>query len=135
MDSKKIFSKVYKVVKLIPPGRVSTYGLIARYLGSISSSRVVGYAMNASHSNPTIPAHRVVNRLGILTGKHHFAGSNLMRNLLESEGITVKNDQVMNFKNLVGIHQRIKLILFIFIQRIFVKILILSYQEKYSFTY
>ena len=62
---------------------------------------VVGYAMNASHSNSTIPAHRVVNRLGILTGKHHFAGSNLMRNLLESEGITVKNDQVMNFKNLV----------------------------------
>mgnify|MGYP001156696967 FL=1 len=102
MDSKKdFFHKVYKVVKLIPPGRVSTYGLIARYLGSISSSRVVGYAMNASHSNPTIPAHRVVNRLGILTGKHHFAGSNLMRNLLESEGIIVKNDQVMNFKNLV----------------------------------
>ena len=102
MDSKKdFFQKVYKVVKLIPPGRVSTYGLIARYLGSISSSRVVGYAMNASHRNPTIPAHRVVNRLGILTGKHHFSGSNLMRNLLESEGITVKNDQVMNFKNLV----------------------------------
>ena len=70
-------------------------------MGSISSSRVVGYAMNASHSNSTIPAHRVVNRLGILTGKHHFAGSNLMRNLLESEGITVKNDQVINFKNLV----------------------------------
>ena len=70
-------------------------------MGSISSSRVVGYAMNASHNNPTIPAHRVVNRLGILTGKHHFAGSNLMKNLLESEGITVKNDQVMNFKNLV----------------------------------
>ena len=102
MDSKKyFFQKVYKVVKLIPPGRVSTYGLIAKYLGSISSSRVVGYAMNASHDNPTIPAHRVVNRLGILTGKHHFAGSNLMRNLLESEGITVKNDQVINFKNLV----------------------------------
>ena len=102
MDSKKyFFQKVYKVVKLIPPGRVSTYGLIARYLGTKSSSRVVGYAMNASHSNPAIPAHRVVNRLGILTGKHHFAGSNLMRNLLESEGITVKNDQVINFKNLV----------------------------------
>ena len=102
MDSKKyFFQKVYKVVKLIPPGRVSTYGLIARYLGSKSSSRVVGYAMNASHSNPNIPAHRVVNRLGILTGKHHFEGSNLMRNLLESEGVIVKNDQVINFKNIV----------------------------------
>ena len=102
MNSEKdFFQKVYKVVKLIPPGRVSTYGLIARYLGSKSSSRVVGYAMNASHNDPTIPAHRVVNRLGILTGKHHFAGSNLMRNLLESEGINVKNDQVINFKNLV----------------------------------
>ena len=102
MDSKKdFFQKVYKVVKLIPLGRVSTYGLIARYLGSKSSSRVVGYAMNACHSNPNIPAHRVVNRLGILTGKHHFEGSNLMRNLLESEGVIVKNDQVINFKNLI----------------------------------
>ena len=92
MNSEKdFFQKVYKVVKLIPPGRVSTYGLIARYLGSKSSSRLVGYAMNASHNDPTIPAHRVVNRLGILTGKHHFSGSNLMKNLLESEGITVKN--------------------------------------------
>tara|TARA_B100000900_G_scaffold256270_1_gene218387 strand:+ start:758 stop:1090 length:333 start_codon:yes stop_codon:yes gene_type:complete len=102
MNSEKdFFQKVYKVVKLIPPGRVSTYGLIARYLGSKSSSRLVGYAMNASHNDPTIPAHRVVNRLGILTGKHHFSGSNLMKNLLESEGITVKNEQVINFKNFV----------------------------------
>ena len=102
MYSKKdFFQKVYKVVKLIPPGRVSTYGLIARYLGSIGSSRVVGYAMNASHINPAIPAHRVVNRLGVLTGKHHFLGTNLMKNLLESEGITIQNDQVINFKKLV----------------------------------
>ena len=102
MYSKKdFFQKVYKVVKQIPPGRVSTYGLIARYLGSIGSSRVVGYAMNASHINPAIPAHRVVNRLGVLTGKHHFSGTNLMKNLLESEGITIHNDQVINFKKLV----------------------------------
>ena len=102
MYSKKdFFQKVYKVVKQIPPGRVSTYGLIARYLGSTGSSRVVGYAMNASHINPAIPAHRVVNRLGVLTGKHHFSGTNLMKNLLESEGITIQNDQIINFKKLV----------------------------------
>ena len=101
MKSKDFFQKVYKVVKMIPSGRVSTYGLIAKYLGSEKSSRVVGYAINASHQNSDIPAHRVVNRLGILTGKHHFSGTTLMKNLLESEGITVKNDQVMNFKNLV----------------------------------
>ena len=98
MYSKKdFFQKVYKVVKLIPPGRVSTYGLIARYLGSIGSSRVVGYAMNASHINPAIPAHRVVNRLGVLTGKHHFSGTNLMKNLLESEGILVEKDMIIDF--------------------------------------
>ena len=98
MNSKDFFQKVYEVVKMIPSGRVSTYGLIAKYLGSAKSSRVVGYAMNASHQNSDIPAHRVVNRLGILTGKHHFSGTTLMKNLLESEGVKIQNDRVLNFK-------------------------------------
>ena len=101
MDSKDFFQKVYKVVKMIPSGRVSTYGLIAKYLGSTKSSRVVGYAMNASHQNSEIPAHRVVNRVGLLSGKHHFSGTNLMKNLLESEGVKIQNDRVVNFKKVV----------------------------------
>ena len=102
MDSKKdFFQKVYKVVKMIPSGRVSTYGLIAKYLGSIKSSRVVGYAMNASHQNSEIPAHRVVNRVGLLTGKHHFSGTTLMKDLLESEGVKIQNDRVVNFKKVI----------------------------------
>ena len=101
MNSKDFFQKVYEVVKMIPSGRVSTYGLIAKYLGSAKSSRVVGYAMNASHQNSDIPAHRVVNRLGILTGKHHFSGITLMKNLLESEGVKIQNDRVLNFKKVV----------------------------------
>ena len=101
MNSKDFFQKVYEVVKMIPSGRVSTYGLIAKYLGAAKSSRVVGYAMNASHQNSDIPAHRVVNRLGILTGKHHFSGTTLMKNLLESEGVKIQNDRVLNFKKVV----------------------------------
>ena len=101
MDSKDFFQKVYVVVKLIPSGRGSTYGLIAKYLGSAKSSRVVGYAMNASHQNSDIPAHRVVNRVGLLTGKHHFSGTTLMQNLLESEGVKIQNDRVLNFKKVV----------------------------------
>ena len=101
MNSKDFFQKVYEVVKMIPSGRVSTYGLIAKYLGSAKSSRVVGYAMNASHQNSDIPAHRVVNRLGILTGKHHFSGTTLMKNLLESEGVKIQNDRVVNFNKVV----------------------------------
>ena len=101
MNSKDFFQKVYEVVKMIPSGRVSTYGLIAKYLGSAKSSRVVGYAMNASHQNSDIPAHRVVNRVGILTGKHHFSGTTLMKNLLESEGVKIQNDRVVNFKKVV----------------------------------
>jgi len=101
MDSKDFFKKVYEVVRLVPPGRVTTYGLIAKYLGSIKSSRTVGYAMNASHTNPDIPAHRVVNRVGLLTGKHHFSGTFLMQNLLESEGVKIKNDCVINFEKVV----------------------------------
>ena len=101
MNSKDFFQKVYEVVKMIPSGRVSTYGLIAKYLGSAKSSRVVGYAMNASHQNSDIPAHRVVNRLGMLTGKHHFSGTTLMKNLLESEGVKIQNDRVLNFKKVL----------------------------------
>ena len=101
MNSKDFYQKVYEIVKMIPSGRVSTYGLIAKYLGSAKSSRVVGYAMNASHQNSDIPAHRVVNRLGILTGKHHFSGTTLMKNLLESEGVKIQNDRVLNFKKVV----------------------------------
>ena len=101
MDSKDFFQKVYKVVKMIPSGRVSTYGLIAKYLGSTKSSRVIGYAMNASHQNSEIPAHRVVNRVGLLTGKYHFSGTTLMKDLLESEGVKIQNDRVVNFKKVV----------------------------------
>ena len=101
MNSKDFFQKVYKVVKMIPSGRVSTYGLIAKYLGSTKSSRVVGYAMNASHQNSEIPAHRVVNRVGLLSGKHHFSGTTLMKDLLESEGVKIQNERVVNFKKVV----------------------------------
>ena len=90
------FEKVYKVVKKIPAGRVTSYGAIASYLGAPRSSRAVGYAMNASHSDADVPAHRVVNRKGLLTGKHHFQGSNLMNQLLESEGVKVVDDQVQD---------------------------------------
>ena len=95
------FDKVYSIVKLIPPGRVTTYGLIAKYLGSVGSSRVVGYAMNASHNLEDVPAHRVVNRNGLLTGKHHFAGTNLMKDLLESEGVKIFENTVLDFENVV----------------------------------
>lgn len=92
------FEKVYDVVERIPKGRITTYGAIASYLGSRGSSRMVGWAMNHSHkANPDLPAHRVVNRLGILTGKHHFGSSNMMQQLLENENIQVVNDQVVNF--------------------------------------
>jgi len=92
------FEKVYAVVELIPYGRVTSYGAIARYLGSGGSSRMVGWAMNASHQMlQHIPAHRVVNRNGLLTGKHHFGGEDTMKQLLESEGIVLENDQIVNF--------------------------------------
>ena len=93
------FNKVYSVVKKIPYGRVSTYGAIANYLGTIKSARVVGWAMNASHNIKNIPSHRVVNRIGLLSGKNHFFGNNLMEQLLESEGIEIKKDKIVNFKN------------------------------------
>ena len=95
------FKRVYKVVRLIPSGRVSTYGLIAKALGTPKSARVVGYAMNASHKINDVPAHRVVNRIGLLTGKHRFSGTNLMKELLESEGIVVKDNLITNFQNIL----------------------------------
>ncbi|KQC32628.1 cysteine methyltransferase [Nonlabens sp. YIK11] len=94
------FEKVYEVVKQIPAGRVTSYGAIAAHLGAPRSSRAVGYAMNASHSQTDVPAHRVVNRKGLLTGKHHFQGSNLMVQLLESEGVRVKKDQVQDLESI-----------------------------------
>lgn len=98
---KEFFDSVYQVVRLIPKGRVTSYGAIAKYLGSPQSSRVVGYAMNASHTQkPKVPAHRVVNRNGELTGKHHFETPFLMQALLEKEGIKIKNDKVLNFQRL-----------------------------------
>lgn len=98
---KEFFDSVYQVVRLIPKGRVTSYGAIAKYLGSPQSSRLVGYAMNASHTQkPKVPAHRVVNRNGELTGKHHFETPFLMQELLEKEGIKVKNDKVLNFQQL-----------------------------------
>ena len=94
------FDRVYEVVKKIPYGRVTNYGSIAKYLGSAKSSRAVGYAMNASHNIADVPAHRVVNKVGLLTGKHHFFGSNLMKDLLESEGVEIIDNQVIQFDSL-----------------------------------
>lgn len=94
------FNDVYEVVKLVPYGRVTSYGAIAKYLGAAKSSRTVGYAMNAAHALPDVPAHRVVNRNGLLTGKHHFATATRMQDLLEKEGIKVSNDEVQNFDKL-----------------------------------
>ena len=95
--SGNFFEKVYEVAKQIPFGRVTSYGAIAKYLGAAKSARMVGWAMNASHNNADIPAHRVVNRNGLLTGKFHFDGTNLMQQLLENEGIVVKENQIQNF--------------------------------------
>lgn len=99
MDNQSFFERVYIIVRQIPYGKVTSYGAIAKAIGSPQSSRMVGYAMNASHNRPDIPAHRVVNRNGLLTGKQHFEGSNLMQQLLESEGIKVKDNQIIDFKN------------------------------------
>ncbi|MFK5983158.1 MAG: MGMT family protein [Flavobacteriaceae bacterium] len=94
------FQKVYKVAVQIPYGRITSYGAIASFLGSPKSARMVGWAMNASHLNPEVPAHRVVNRKGLLTGKHHFEGTNLMQQLLENEGVEVIENQIQNFEEL-----------------------------------
>ena len=95
------FQEVYAVTKLIPYGRVTTYGAIARYLGTGQSARVVGWALNACHTNEEfIPAHRVVNRLGLLSGKRHFGTSTAMAQMLENEGVRVENDQILDFSKL-----------------------------------
>jgi len=91
------FELVYEVVRLIPQGRVTNYGSIANYLGTGQSARMVGWAMNAAHNLADVPAHRVVNRKGVLSGKHHFENPAKMQELLEEEGITVVDDQVKNF--------------------------------------
>ena len=96
-EEKSFFEKVYDVVRLIPEGRVTSYGAIARYLGAAKSARMVGYAMNNSHNMEDIPAQRVVNRKGLLTGKHHFGGTSAMQQLLEAEGIIIKENQIQNF--------------------------------------
>lgn len=94
------FKKVHEIAKLIPYGRVTSYGAIAAYLGDPRAARMVGWAMNASHKLEDIPAHRVVNKKGLLTGKHHFEGTNLMQQLLESEGVVVVNLQIQNLESL-----------------------------------
>ena len=95
---KDFFQRVYEVVKQIPYGRITTYGAIAKKIGAPKSARMVGYALNASHLNEEIPAHRVVNRKGLLTGKHHFQGTNLMQQLLENEGVEVVDNQIVDFE-------------------------------------
>lgn len=98
-DDYSFFEKVYEVVRLIPFGKVTSYGAIANYLGTRGSARMVGWAMNHSHTHHTpVPAHRVVNRMGMLTGKFHFGGQNIMEELLKSEGIDVVDDKIVDFK-------------------------------------
>lgn len=100
-DDINFFEMVYQVTRLIPFGRVTNYGAIAKYLGSPQSSRMVGWAMNTCHAqNEFVPAHRVVNRNGLLTGKMHFTGPDVMQQLLENEGIVVENDQIASFAKL-----------------------------------
>lgn len=97
-ENKNFFQKTYEVARQIPYGRVTSYGAIAKYLGAARSARMVGWAMNGAGSIADVPAHRVVNRMGLLTGKHHFDGTNLMQQLLESEGINVVDNQVIDFE-------------------------------------
>ena len=98
-EGDNFFEKAYTIARLIPYGRVTSYGAIAKYLGAARSARMVGWAMNNSHNQTEeVPAHRVVNRKGILTGKHHFEGTNLMQQLLESEGIKIIDNQIQNLE-------------------------------------
>ncbi len=98
MEQQNFFQKVYDVAARIPYGRVTSYGAIARYLGTGRSARMVGWAMNNAGTMEDVPAHRVVNRNGLLTGKHHFGGSNLMQQLLENEGIRVTDNKIVDFE-------------------------------------
>ncbi|WP_306012450.1 MULTISPECIES: MGMT family protein [unclassified Allomuricauda] len=97
MAETNFFDKVYEVAKQIPYGRVTSYGAIAKYLGAARSARMVGWAMNNSLAKD-VPAHRVVNRVGVLTGKHHFDGTNVMQQLLENEGIPIEDNQIVDFQ-------------------------------------
>lgn len=98
---KSFFERVYEVARLIPYGRVTSYGAIARYLGTARSARMVGWAMNNCHTlDLYVPAHRVVNRIGLLTGKHHFGNSTTMKQLLENEGAIIENDLILNFSEI-----------------------------------
>jgi methylated-DNA-protein-cysteine methyltransferase related protein len=94
------FERVYVIVRQIPEGKVTSYGAIAKALGTARSARMVGWAMNAAHNRDDVPAHRVVNRKGLLTGKHHFDGTSLMQQLLENEGIIVEDNQIVDFENI-----------------------------------
>jgi methylated-DNA-protein-cysteine methyltransferase related protein len=93
------FERVYVIVRQIPEGKVTSYGAIAKALGTARSARMVGWAMNAAHNRDDVPAHRVVNRKGLLTGKHHFDGTSLMQQLLENEGIVVEDNQIVDFES------------------------------------
>lgn len=97
-DSDNFFERVYEIVRQIPHGKVTSYGAIAKTLGAARSARMVGWAMNASHNLDDIPAHRVVNRNGLLSGKHHFDGTNLMQQLLENEGVKIVDNQIVDFE-------------------------------------
>jgi methylated-DNA-protein-cysteine methyltransferase-like protein len=97
-NNDNFFERVYEITRQIPYGKVTSYGAIAKALGAARSARMVGWAMNASHNIEDIPAHRVVNRVGLLSGKHHFGGTNLMQQLLESEGIEVIDNQIIDFE-------------------------------------
>ena len=97
-NNDNFFERVYEIVRQIPEGKVTSYGAIAKAIGAARSARMVGWAMNASHNLEDVPAHRVVNRIGILSGKHHFEGTNLMQQLLENEGIQVVNNQIIDFE-------------------------------------
>lgn len=98
MGKSDFFDRVYQVTRHIPPGKVTSYGAIAKFLGAPRSARMVGYALNATNMMDDVPAQRVVNRNGLLSGKHHFQGTNLMEELLRSEGVEVENDQVQELK-------------------------------------
>ena len=97
-ENQNFFQKVYQVSRQIPFGRVTSYGAIAKYLGAERSARMVGWAMNGAGAIEGVPAHRVVNRKGLLTGKHHFDGTNLMQQLLENEGLEIRDNQIVNFE-------------------------------------
>jgi methylated-DNA-protein-cysteine methyltransferase-like protein len=100
MPRDNFFEDVYDVVRQVPYGRVTSYGTIGQFLGSKSSARMVGWAMNAAHALPDVPAHRVVNRDGVLTGKHFFETATTMQERLENEGLTIENDKIKDFKTL-----------------------------------